>query len=153
MEARYLTDLEWRICHAVNIYLYRNGKDGEAPILVHIPPGKKKTMKTVMNVLQERVKFPVGFAAYLYRMDGKRVRHPGDLEMYNNYVVASNYDKHFKCAQYGRKRSPLLVLNRESKHIRVLRQKNENYYEWSIKKKGVSDFQLNFLITIIVFFN
>lgn len=119
MEARYMTDLEWllnlssrcchyhtlivvwpcsisctrRICHAVNIYLYRNGKDGEAPILVHIPPAKKKNMRSVMNVIQERVKFPVGFAAYLYKMDGKRVRHPCEMEMYNNYVVASNYDK------------------------------------------------------------
>lgn len=50
-------------------------------------------MRSVMNVIQERVKFPVGFAAYLYKMDGKRVRHPCEMEMYNNYVVASNYDK------------------------------------------------------------
>ncbi|XP_035706509.1 uncharacterized protein LOC118435151 [Folsomia candida] len=145
MEARYMTDLEWRICHAVNIYLYRNGKDGEAPILVHIPPAKKKNMRSVMNVIQERVKFPVGFAAYLYKMDGKRVRHPCEMEMYNNYVVASNYDKYFKCAQYGRKRSPLLVLNRESKHIRVLRQQNQNYYEWSLKKKAVGEERPQFI--------
>jgi len=102
-------------------------------------------MRSVMNVIQERVKFPVGFAAYLYKMDGKRVRHPCELEMYNNYVVASNYDKYFKCAQYGRKRSPLLVLNRESKHIRVLRQSNQNYYEWSLKKKAAGEERPQFI--------
>lgn len=137
MEARYLTDLEWRICHAVNIYVFKNGQDGAQPILVHIPPAKKKNMKTVMNVIQDRVKYPVGYAKYLFRMDGTRVKDPCELEMYNNYVVASNFEKHFKCAAYGRKRSPLLVLNRESKHVRVLKLQNQNYYEWLLKKKAV----------------
>ncbi|ODM96879.1 hypothetical protein Ocin01_09801 [Orchesella cincta] len=139
MEARYLTDLEWRICHAVNIYVYRNGRDGEQPILVHIPPSKKKNMRTVMNVVQERVKYPVGYAKFLYKMDGTRIKDPCELEMYNNYVVASNFEKHFKCAAYGRKRSPLLVLNRESKHVRVLKLQNQNYYEWLLKKKNVGE--------------
>jgi len=137
MEARYLVDLEWRICHAVNVYVFRNGRDGEQPVLVHVPPSKKKNMKTVMNVIQERVKYPVGYATHLYKMDGTRIRHPCELEMYCNYVVASNYEKHFKCAEYGRRKSPLLVLNRESKHVRVLRLQNENYQQWLLKKKAV----------------
>jgi hypothetical protein len=135
--ARYLTDLEWRICHAINIYVYRNGRDGESPILVHIPPAKKKNMKTILSAIQERVAFPVGYPTHMYGMDGKRIKNPCDLEMYQNYVVASNYDKHFKCVQYGRKRSPLLVLNRDSKHIRVLRLHNQNYQDW-VKRDAVS---------------
>lgn len=145
MEARYLTDLEWRICHAVNIYVFRNGKDGEQPILVHIPPSKKKNMRTVMSVVQDRVKYPVGYAKYLFKMDGTRIKDPCELEMYNNYVVSSNFEKHFKCAQYGRRRSPLLVLNRDSKHVRVLKLQNQNYYEWLLKKKAVS-FKKNYVI-------
>jgi len=135
MEARYMTDLEWRICHAVNIYVFKNGNDMQTPILVHIPPARKKTMQSVMDTVQERVTYPVGYAKTLYTMDGTRIRHPCELEMYNNYVVASNFEKAFKCVEYGRKRSPLLVLNRYSKHIRVLRLQNENYDQWLRKKR------------------
>lgn len=90
-----------------------------------------------MSVVQDRVKYPVGYAKYLFKMDGTRIKDPCELEMYNNYVVSSNFEKHFKCAQYGRRRSPLLVLNRDSKHVRVLKLQNQNYYEWLLKKKAV----------------
>lgn len=56
-------------------------------ILVHIPPSKKKNMRAVMNVIQERVKFPVGFAAYLYKMDGKRVRHPCEVSLFTQNLA------------------------------------------------------------------
>ena len=46
-----------------------------------------------MSVIQERICYPIGYAKHLYRMNGKKVTNPCELEMYNNYVVASNYDK------------------------------------------------------------
>lgn len=140
MESRYLKDLEWRIRHAINIYIYRNGIDGEAPVLIHIPPTRKQTMSGVFSVIQERIKFPIGFAATIYRMDGTRVMSPSELNMYSSYVVASVCDKFFKSVDYGRSKIPLLVLNTESKHIRVLRSQNRNYFELTLKKKVVSCF-------------
>ena len=138
MCSRYLTDLEWRICHAVNIYVYKNGEEGQTPMLVHIPPAKKKNMKAVMSVIQERITYPIGYARYLYRMNGKKVTSPCELEMYNNYVVASNYDKVFKPVCYARRKSPLLVLAKESKHVRELRLKNYQYELYLAKKRAVS---------------
>lgn len=81
LQARYLTDVEWRVCHAVNIYVYKNGVENQAPILVHIPPSMKGSMKLVLQVLNERVKYPVGYAKTLYKMDGTRIQHPCELEM------------------------------------------------------------------------
>jgi hypothetical protein len=133
-----MTDLEWRICHAVNIYVYQNGVENKSPMLIHIPPAKKASMKYVMALIHDRIKFPIGYAKTLFKMDGTRICHPCELEMYNNYVAAHNYDRHFKCMQYGRKRSPLLVLNRESKHIRQLRLHNDQYDQFLMKKKAVS---------------
>jgi len=136
MASRYLKEVEWQILHAINLYIYRNGKDGEQPILVHIPPEKKNNMKSLMKVIQDRVKFPIGYATQLYNMEGKKVKLISELEQYHCYVAATNYDKHFVCTQYGRKRSPLLVLNRDSKHVRYnIRTDN---YERMLKKKFVS---------------
>ncbi|CAG7824969.1 unnamed protein product [Allacma fusca] len=135
MCSRYMTDLEWRICHAVNIYVYKNGEEGQTPVLIHIPPSKKKNMRCVMSVIQERICYPIGYAKYLYRMNGKKITTPCELEMYNNYVVASNYDKCFKCVCYSRRKSPLLVLAKESKHVRELRLKNYQYELYLARKR------------------
>jgi len=62
----------------------------QSPLLIHIPPAMKTRMKLVLQVLNERVKFPVGYAKSLYKMNGSRICDPCELEMYNNYVVASN---------------------------------------------------------------
>jgi hypothetical protein len=133
-------DLEWRICNAANIYVYRNGVEGEDPALVHIPPAHKESMKSVLVVVGERVKFPIGFASTLYNMTGQKIRHPGELEWYHNYVVASNYDKGFKCVDYSkcRGRAKFLVLHKDTRHIRALRQLYKNFDKWAARKKEVS---------------
>ncbi|CAL8069506.1 unnamed protein product [Orchesella dallaii] len=117
----------WRLCHPVNIYVYKNGVPAEKAQLVHIPMEKKKNMSTVLEAIGARMKLPVGYPIALYNMDGTRVCKTYELEMYNNYVVVTNLEKSFKCVEYGKVREPLVVIGHHSKHVNTLKFQNKKF--------------------------
>lgn len=78
---------------------------------------KKKNMSGLMEVLQARLKLSVGYPQKLYHINGIRVCRTSELQMYDEYVVVTNLDTRFRCAEYGRPRSPLVVIGPYSRHV------------------------------------
>lgn len=99
----------------------------------------RRTMKSVLEAVQDRVKLEVGYGQALYYLNGLRVCTTTELQMYEEYVVVTSVDTGFRCVEYKRPTSPLLVPARDSKHIRSICVNDLSFNMFNINRRKVGE--------------
>ncbi len=103
VQSRYLRSIQDNTRNAMTINVFRNGDYRSTPTMIHFSKFNVCSMEEIMKIIDNFIRFPVGYAYALYTLLGDLIDDPADLEPYEMYVVVNNCKKQFIPLEYGSK--------------------------------------------------
>lgn len=103
VQSRYLRSIQDNTRNAMTISVFRNGDYRSTPTMIHFSKFNVCSMEEIMKIIDQFIRFPVGYAYALYTLLGDLIDDPADLEPYEMYVVVNNCKKQFIPLEYGSK--------------------------------------------------
>lgn len=112
VQSRYLRSIQDNTRNAMTINVFRNGDYRSTPTMIHFSKANICSMEEIMKIIDNFIRFPVGYAYALYTLLGDLIEDPADLEPYEMYVVVNNCKKEFIPLEYGSKTPSSLNVGR-----------------------------------------